>query len=408
MIEVGLPSLGADMDEGTLLRWCVAPGDAVRKGQVIAVVDTTKAALDVESWHEGIVHELLAEPGQTLAVGTPILRLLAAGEPVPAGAPGPDGSRAAAAAPGSPLPAATTSTTLAAAPPAGSAEPGRAVEPTPARRRVSPAARRLAAELGVDLAQVAEGADGTIALADVERAAAAAVPAGEPPPARVVERAAGLRRTIAAAMSRAKREIPHYYLGEQVALGPALDWLAAANAGRPPATRLLLTALCIRAVALAAREHRDFNGWYSDDRFRPADAVHVGVAVALRGGGLLAPAIMHADEKPLDAVMTELRDLVARTRAGSLQRRELTEGTITLTHLGEEGVQQVYGIVYAPQVALVGVGGIAVQPWVAGDRLVPERTAWLTLSADHRVTDGHAGSRFLAAVAARLRDPATP
>jgi pyruvate dehydrogenase E2 component (dihydrolipoamide acetyltransferase) len=208
-------------------------------------------------------------------------------------------------------------------------------------------------------------------------------------------------------MSRAKREIPHYYLGEQVALGATLDWLAAANANRPPATRLLLTALCVRAVALAAREHRDFNGWYAEDRFQPADGVHVGVAVALRSGGLLAPAIMHADDKPLDAVMAELRDLVARARAGSLQRRELTEGTITLTHLGEAGVQQVYGIVYAPQVALIGVGGISVRPWVAADRVVPERTTWVTLSADHRVTDGHAGSRFLAAVAARLREPAT-
>jgi pyruvate dehydrogenase E2 component (dihydrolipoamide acetyltransferase) len=406
MIEVGLPSLGADMDGGTLLRWCVAPGDAVRKGQVIAVVDTTKAALDVESWHDGTVQELLAVPGQTLAVGTPMLRLMSTVEPAASGtAPG-----IAAAPPAAVQPAGTGALAEALQPPDTAPTPAAAREPEPpargARRRVSPAARRRAEALGLDLAHLGEGKDGTIGLADVERAAPAAVAAGAPPRAPADERAEGLRRTIAAAMSRAKREVPHYYLGEQVALGPALDWLATANAGRPPATRLLLTALCIRAVALAAREYRDFNGWYTDNRFHPADAVHVGVAVALRGGGLLAPAIMHADEKSLTAVMIELRDLVARARGGSLQRRELTEGTITLTHLGETGTQQVYGIIYAPQVALVGVGGIAVQPWVAGIRVVPERTAWVTLAADHRVTDGHAGSRFLAAVTARLRDPA--
>lgn len=381
MIEVPLPSLGADMDEGTLLEWRVAPGEVVHKGQVLAVVDTTKAALDVESWHEGTVAALLVEVGRTIPVGTPILRLAVAGE------------------------AAAT------AAPAG-------VE---ARARVSPAARRRAAELGVDLARVTAAGDGTIRLEDVERAAAEmpmreVAPAAphmraEPPathgvPAPAEDRAARLRGTIAAAMSRAKREVPHYYLGEQIALGAALDRLAALNAERPPATRILPAALYVRAVALAAREHRDFNGWYTAGEFRAADEVHVGVAIALRGGGLLAPAIMHADEKPLDTVMNELRDLIARARAGSLQRRELTDATITVTHLGEGGVQQVYGIVYAPQVALVGVGGIAVRPWVVGERVVPERTAWLTLSADHRVTDGHAGSRFLASVATRLGDPA--
>jgi pyruvate dehydrogenase E2 component (dihydrolipoamide acetyltransferase) len=391
MIDVPLPSLGADMDEGTLLEWRVAPGDVVHKGQVLAVVDTTKAALDVESWHEGTVDALLVEAGRTIPVGTPILRLAVAGE------------------------AATP------------------VAPPGAHRRphISPAARRRAAELGIDLARVTAAADGTIRLQDVERAAAAgaatvreaqaapppartpvtaqrgaAVPAESGAPAPATDRAARLRGTIAAAMSRAKREVPHYYLGEEVALGPALDWLAAQNATRPPATRILPAALYVRAVALAAREHRDFNGWHTEGEFHAAGEVHVGVAIALRGGGLLAPAIMHADEKPLDTLMTELRDLISRARAGSLQRRELTDATITLTHLGEGGVQQVYGIVYAPQVALVGVGGIAVRPWVAGERVVPERTAWLTLSADHRVTDGHAGSRFLAAVAARLRDPA--
>lgn len=402
MIDVPLPSLGADMDEGTLLEWRVAPGDLVHKGQVLAVVDTTKAALDVESWHEGTVHALLVETGRTIPVGTPILRLAVAGEAVEslaASVPPPTG-RAPAFQPPSGAGAARDSVSGEAAERRpGEAAPIVGAGAARSRPRISPAARRRAAELGVDLSRVTPPQDGTIRLEDVERARH-----GVPAPA--ADRASRLRATIAAAMSRAKREVPHYYLGEQVALGPALDWLGAQNAARPPLTRLLPAALYVRAVALAAREHRDFNGWYTAGAFHAADAVHVGVAIAPRGGGLLAPAIMHADEKALETVMNELRDLIARARAGSLQRRELADATITLTHLGDGGVQQVYGIVYAPQVALVGVGGIAVRPWVIGDRVLPERTAWLTLSADHRVTDGHAGSRFLESVAARLHDPA--
>jgi pyruvate dehydrogenase E2 component (dihydrolipoamide acetyltransferase) len=393
VIDVPLPSLGADMDEGTLLEWRVGVGDTVRRGQVVAVVDTTKSALDVESWQEGTVVALLAKPGETLPVGQPLLRLAIAGDSV-------DAPRAPAPAPASAAGAAGTN--------------GAEAEGGPIRARVAPGARRRATELGIDTAGVAgTGPGGAVTLDDVERAAAAASPprAGAPelratPPVTAEARGAALRRTIAAAMSRAKREIPHYYLGELVAVGPALDWLAERNAARPVAARLLLAAVYLKAVALAARDHEGFNGAFVEGEFRRAPAVNVGVAVTLRGGGLLAPAVLEADTKPVDQLMAELKDLVARARGGTLSRRELAEATITVTNLGEASVAQVYGIVYAPQVALVGIGGVARRPWVVGDRVQPEPTAWLTLSADHRVTDGHAGARFLAAIAARLSDPA--
>ena len=368
MIEFRLPSLGADMEKGTLLEWRVRPGDAVRKGDVIAVVDTTKAALDVECWQPGRVLDLVVQPGQTVPVGALMARLLEPGEDAAA-----------------PTPVAAT----ALAPPTAAPRP-----------LVSPAARRRAGELGVALETLTgsgTGPDGAVSLRDVEAAAARA---GAPR-----DRSAEIRGTIAAAMSRAKREIPHYYLSEQVPLGAAVEWLRRSNAGRPVSERLLVAALYLRAVALAALRHPAMNGWFVDGAFRPSAGVHLGMAISLRGGGLIAPAIHALEQRSLADTMGALGDLVARARAGRLRREELTEGTITLTNLGDNSVDAVHGIIYAPQVALVGVGKVSERPWVVGGQVVPMPAVTLTLAADHRVSDGHAGARFLADIAARLQHP---
>ncbi len=374
MLEFRLPSLGSDMDQGTLLQWNVTAGQAVRKGEIVAVVDTSKAAIDIECWHDGVVHRLLTEVGQTIPVGTVMALLLVPGEAAPE--------------------------------PGLAAQPGPAAPAVPARQRVSPAARQRAAELGLALPDlVGSGADGAVTREDVERAALRAAPAAAVPPAPV-DRAAEMRKSIAAAMSRSKREIPHYYLAETVPMRQALAWLAQANAQRPVAARLLPAVLLLKAVALALRDTPEINGLFVDGRFQPSASVHIGVAISLRQGGLVAPALHDVAAKSLDELMRELNDLVKRCRAGSLRSSELSDPTITVTHLGDGGVESVFGVIYPPQVALVGLGRIGERAWVEAGRVVAMPVLTASLSADHRVSDGHRGALFLARLKELVQEPA--
>ncbi len=388
MIEFRMPALGADMDAGTLLEWQVEPGQAVTRGQVVAVVDTAKAAVEIECWQDGTVFELLIQPGAKVAVGTPIATLLEAGESAETAPRTPRPLSTAAPKPAQPAPA-PTAATLGTAP--------------ASRPRITPAARRRAAELGLDPAALAgTGPQGSVSLADVE-AAAASRPAAQP--ATPLERHAAMRQAIATAMSRSKREIPHYYLSETVPMAAALTWLTAYNADLPPERRLLPGVLVLKAVALALRDYPQLNGFWSDDAFRPGPGIHLGVAVALRQGGLIAPALHDVADKPLAQLMAELGDLVQRARSYSLRSSELSAATLTVTQLGDQGVDGVFGVIYPPQVALVGVGRIAERPWVDEGKLCAMATAQFSLAADHRASDGHYGARFLAELRRRLQDP---
>jgi len=438
-----MPSLGADMETGTLLEWRVAPGDVVHRGDIVALVDTDKAEIEVEIFCDGVIEALLVEPGRKVPVGTLLARLrepaadpaqpaaLLAGSVTPTHPAEPIAApvRSALPAPApppllAPIPLAPTSappTPLASTSPAPTPlAPTSPPPPTRARGRASPLARRVAAELGVDLATlIGSGEGGAISREDVERAAAARAPAPSVAPAPGIappiapgppggpDRSAAMRRAIAAAMSRSKREIPHYYLATRVDLTAALRWLGAENARRPVTERLLPAALLLRAVALALRETPELNGHWIDGAFRPSEAVHIGVAIALRQGGLIAPALHDADRKPLPQLMTELRDLVARARAGSLRSSELSDTTITLTNLGELGVEMVFGVIHPPQVAIVGFGRVREEPWAADGVLGVRPVIGLTLAADHRVSDGHRGGRFLTAIDRRLQSPET-
>ncbi len=399
MIEFQLPSLGADMDEGTLLEWRVAPGDVVKRGQVVAVVDTSKAAVDVEIWHDGVVGELRVQPGEKVPVGTVLATVLAPGEaavpvahtvPAQVATPPAEPTPAQSPAVGAPLPVSVPA-----------AAPGRPRQP------VSPVARRRASELGVALdGLVGTGAQGAVTLADVEAAAAVRGPetvVSSATPA--ADRQREMRRAIAAAMSRSKREIPHYYLSETIPMAAALAWLQARNAALPITERVLPAALLLKAVALALRRTPELNGLYREDQFQRSEAVHAGVAISLRGGGLVAPAIHDVAGKPLAPLMRDLSDLVRRARAGSLRSSEMSDPTITVTNLGEQGVQQVFGVIYPPQVALVGFGGIVQRPWVQDGALQVQPVVCATLAADHRVSDGHRGAVFLLALSELLQQP---
>jgi pyruvate dehydrogenase E2 component (dihydrolipoamide acetyltransferase) len=398
-----LPSMGADMDEGTLLEWRVRPGDVVRRGQVIAIVDTSKAAVEVEIWHDATVEALLIEPGTTIPVGAAMMTL---GEVAPGATPAPAPAS-------SPSPAPRPVTRL----------PDARALLSGARHPVSPSARRRGRELDVDVERLAgTGPHGSVTLADVERAArehgaapSEREPAPAPPPAfaatptasagPAADRQRAMRAAIAAAMARSKREIPHYYLSETIPMRRALDWLRARNETLPISARVLPAALLLKAVALALARVPELNGTMRDAQFVPSDPVHAGVAIALRGGGLVAPAIHDVQAKPLAQLMAELTDLVRRARAGSLRSSEMSDPTITVTQLGDQGVESVFGVIYPPQVAIIGFGRVAERPWAEDGwlRAVPVVTA--TLAADHRVSDGHRGALFLAELRERLQQP---
>lgn len=385
MIEFKLPFLGADVDEGKLLQWRIQPGDMVKRGQVIAVVDTSKAAVDVESWQEGAVLELLAQPGDVVPVGNTLALLLEPGE-----------------APGSVRRPAQPQPVAQAAP---SPEPAIALtKPPPSpgkRRRISPAARKHAEDHGIDIdVVIGTGPDGAVTLQDVQQ-----IEARLPTPAGPADKQAEMRKAIAAAMSRSKREIPHYYLSETVPMAKAQVWLTAANAQRGIAERLLMAPLQLKAVAMALKKYPDMNGFFLNGTHQASTAIHIGVAISLRQGGLIAPAIHDVADKSLDQLMRDLTDLVKRARVGTLRSSEMSDPTITVTNLGDQGVESVFGVIYPPQVALVGFGRVREIPWAAADAIsaVPATTA--SLAADHRVSDGHYGALFLADVREWLQSP---
>jgi pyruvate dehydrogenase E2 component (dihydrolipoamide acetyltransferase) len=384
MAEFRMPSLGADMEAGTLVEWKVKPGDAVKRGDIVAVVDTDKGAIDIEIWEDGVVGEVRVQPGAKVPVGTVLALVRGKGEPA---APSPPPAAAPLPAP-SPLPAP--------APVAGPSVPAPA--PPAGRPRASPAARARARELGVDLAGVrGTGPGGAVTREDVEAAA-------RPSPAAPA-RPGGIRQAIAAAMARSKREIPHYYLGADIDLSAALGWLARENERRPVTERLLPVVLLLKAVARATREVPEVNGYVVDGVFRPSEAVHLGLAISLRQGGLIAPALHDVDRRSLAELMRDVNDLVARARSGGLRSSELADATLTVTSLGDLGVTAVYGVIYPPQAALVGFGKVAERPWVRDGRIEARPVVTATLSGDHRASDGIRGARFLAAVDRLLQAP---
>lgn len=459
MTEFKMPSLGADMDAGTLYEWFVKPGATIHRGDVVASVETDKGVIDVECFEEGLVAELLVAAGTKVPVGQVIAVLQGVGEAVvaPVGPPvavlvGPPPAEL-------PVPP----------PPVAAAVAGAAE-----RLRVSPAARKLAAELGVDLRLVAgSGADGAIQLDDVRRASAAAVPppveehrrvtpiarrvaeekgvdlshvtgsgphgavsradveqaaaivpppvvppaspavapevvpAAAPPTPEKADFAATMRRAIALAMARSNRDIPHYYLETRIDMSRALRWLEAENAKRSLAERILPVVLLIKATARALVEVPDLNGYWRDDHLEASEAIHIGFAISLRQGGLVTPAIHDADEKSLDELMAAMRDLITRTRGGRLRSSELTDATITLTSLGDTGVEKVYGVIYPPQVALVGFGKIMDQPWAENGMVGVRPILTATLAGDHRASDGRRGAQFLSALDKFLQEPET-
>lgn len=455
MGDFTMPSLGADMEEGTFIEWLVSPGDAVHRGDIIAVVETPKSAVEIECFEDGTVGELVAQEGDVVPVGGLLARLnggaAPAVPPAPDLLPTPAAPAVAAAAPTMTAPPveeqamppvspvlrhrahelgidlstvrgtgrrgaitradlelaaqgrAAALTPSAAAPPVPTPE-------TPARQRVSPYARRLARERGADVRGIpGTGPSGAVRADDVLRAAtmpaasptATAPPAPPPPPAPSGPPAPrhadtdSMRQSIAALMTTSNREIPHYYLSATVDLHTTLEWLRKRNRELPVEERLVPSALLLLAAARSARAVPDLNGHWVDGAFRPASSVDLGLILSLRRGGLLVPAIHDADSLTVGQMMAAMRELTTRARAGRLRGSDLTPPSITVSNLGDQGVESVLGVIYPPQVALVGFGAVSERPWAVDGLLGVRPLVTVTLAGDHRASDGAVGARFL-------------
>ncbi|HVT87617.1 MAG TPA: dihydrolipoamide acetyltransferase family protein [Tepidisphaeraceae bacterium] len=374
-IEYCMPSLGADMEAATLVEWKIKPGDIVKRGDVVAVVETDKGAIDIEIYESGCVERLLVAPDTRVLVGAPLA--LIAGEPA----------------------AATTS----AVPTAPALEPESKPEPAPTvapamhgHVKISPAARTRAHALNIDIDKVhGSGPGGVVTLQDIESAATKPKPSASD----------SMKAVIAAAMARSKREIPHYYLSTDVDYSATMTWLTRRNAELPIEQRMLPIVPLLRAIVLALKTTPDFNGYFKDNTYKPSDAIHLGVAIAQRGGGLIVPALLDAQDQTLAQLTGNLRDLVNRVRAGRLNNRELSEGTITLTSLGDGGVDSLSPVIYPPQVAIIGAGTVRERAWASEGKIDARPVLTLSLAADHRVSNGRSGAQFLARIRDYLQAP---
>ena len=400
MVEFRMPSLGADMEAGTLVEWLVKPGDRVKRGDIVAVVETQKGAIEIEIFQAGQIEEILVDLDSKVPVGTPLALIRTEGEAKPAPqrlAPPPSRRvRSAAAAPLAPAPAGPSTSPR--PPPAAVRGVARAAcGPRPPRgglprrtasisrrdrqrpgRRDHLCRRRAPSRRGRRAAGKRSGGSGLISTR-CER----------PLPPRWRDRSGKSRTTISRirSMSRLRAMADAQERGAAARQPPA-DRSARNQGGRPGCAPLP------RLQRVLSRR-----------QIRAGEAVHVGVAIAIRGGGLAAPALHDADQLSLDELMSCMRDLVQRTRAGRIRSSEMSDPTITVSSLGERGVEALYGIIYPPQVAIVGFGKVVTRPWVVDGAIGPRSVVTITLSADHRVSDGHAGALFLAEIGKLLQEP---
>lgn len=394
--EVVMPQMGADMQEGTILRWLKREGDAVQRGETIAEIETDKANVEIEAYESGVLRRILLSEGTTVPVGR-IMAVIAA--------PDDDISpyeRAPEAVAGAPAPAAKPerAAVAAEAPPGPPAGPRAGVG---GRIRASPSARRRAEELGVDLSRVrGTGPDGRILRRDIE--AAAKAPEAAPLAGAARPATSRMRQAIARRMAQSKREAPHYYLTMDVDMTEAQRLRRQLNEAAEGEVHISVNDMIVKAVAKALSRHPAFNSWFVDGQVQQQEALNIGVAVAL-DEGLIAPAVLDCGRKSLADIALASRALAERARSGLLKAEEYAGATFTVTNLGMYGVETLIAIIAPPQTAILGVGEVREEPAVRDGEVVVRERMKVALSADHRVTDGAQGARFLADVRAFLEKP---
>jgi pyruvate dehydrogenase E2 component (dihydrolipoamide acetyltransferase) len=428
--NVLMPKMGYDMEEGKILRWLKNEGDKVAKGEPIAEIETDKVAIEIEAFSAGVLAKILTPAGGTAKVGAPIGIIGDPGEKVdaPAGAATTDAAPAGAAPPQAAAPAPARE----AAPDKGTygapqgervgaapKESVRAAAPAPApaaggeRIKASPLAKKVAADLGVELAGLTgSGPGGRIVRRDVEEARnqggapRAAAPGAQAPSAGGgrKEPLTGMRKAIARRMAEAMAPIPHFYVTMAVDMDAAMALREQINAGREKDAKISVNDMVLKACALALRKHPSLNArWDGDAIFHPDD-VSISVAVAI-DGGLIAPDVPQADVKSLGAISKEIKDKAGRAKSGHLAPDEYGRGTFTLSNLGMFGVEAFTAIVTPPQSGAIAVGAVTKEAVVRGDQLAVGQVMRFTVSADHRITDGAGSAAFAVEVKRLLENP---
>ncbi len=429
-IEVTMPQMGADMTEGTIVKWFKAVGETVNRGEMLAEIETDKANVELEAFESGTLLKLVAQEGEVVPVGEVIALL---GEPneaapevdrkPPAVTPAKREIEAEVKAAGPAPAAAPAATTVSApAPQAAPAQPAH----EDGRVRISPVARKIATDAGFDYSNLkGTGPDGRILRKDVETAISAGPQAQAPAPAKsegsapapaaarpapsaapaVTGGLSKMRQAIARRMTQSKTTAPHYYLTLDIDMTPALEFRSQINANATDEQRVSINDLIVKACAIAIERHPKFNAEFHDTGLTMHDRINVCIGIAM-DDGLIAPAVLDCQAKSLGRIAIETKDLIARAKSGHLKADEYSEGTFTITNLGAYGVETLIGIINPPQAAILGVGSVMPKPVVKDNAVVIRQVMKVALSADHRVTDGAEGAVFIKEIQSLLEAPA--
>jgi pyruvate dehydrogenase E2 component (dihydrolipoamide acetyltransferase) len=384
--EVVMPKMGYDMTEGTIVRWRKLEGDEVKRGDIIAEVETSKVTVEVEAYSSGILRKILVPEGRTVPVGEVVAIIADRDEPIP--------GVAEKAAPRERAPQAVKEAPI----------PEVAAEEA-ARIPASPIARRMAREQGLDLRQVTgTGPGGRIIKEDIETfLAKRPVEAPRPSPAPVAaapheipyeeRELSRLRQTIARRMAESKRVAPHFYVTSEIDMTEALKLRQGLNA-LGEGTKISVTDMLVKAAARTLQEFPEVNASFADGKVRVYRRINIGIAVAL-DQGLVTPVLPDCDKKPLVQIAREAKELVERARTGRMRPEDLTPGTFTISNLGMFDVDEFVAVINPPEAAVLAVGSVIPRPVVLGGEVRVTDRMRVTLSADHRVIDGAVAARFL-------------
>lgn len=395
-IEITMPRLSDTMEEGTLIKWRVKVGDRVANGDILADIETDKATMELQSFDDGTVARLALEENQVAPVGKLIMELDEAGA-----AEGDDASA---------VPALSD--------PSPQADPAESAAPEGLRLRVSPVARRLAEEHGIDLAGITGSGPGgriikrdVLAVADPETAPGPSPAVSAPSGAGQSVEITAMRRTIARRLVESKTTIPHFTVTVTVDASELVTVRATINQRLADKhVRVSLNDFVMRACAVALRDHPGVNASWTDEAIRLHETVDLGLAVALPGppegsGGLVVPVIRQADTLTVRQIGVETRRLAEKARVQGLSAEDMSGGTFTVSNLGMFGVDHFEAIINPPEAAILAVGAAASVPVVRDGAVVPGHAMSCTLSADHRVVDGAVAAAFLATLREFLEAP---
>ncbi len=412
--RVLMPKGSDTMTEGKVLKWLKKEGDSVSNGDSLVEIETDKVNMEVESMGAGVLRKILVEQDQSVPVGQLLAVIGKADEDISAmisaaAAPAPKSNGHEAAAQSAPAPA---------APPA--AAPAAVATPAPAatggRVLASPLARRIATDRGVDLARVSgSGPSGRIIRRDVEAAGGGG--GGVPSPFRAPstyapptgpefrdEPLSAMRKIIAQRLGQSLGPVPHFYLTIEVDFRRAKELRESANT-LDPNLKLSYNDIILKACAAALRQHPEVNASFLGESIRYHNRVHLGIAVAIEGGGLITPVVRDADRKSIQQISAESKDLIARARSRRLKPEEYVGGTFSVSNLGMMGIQEFSAIINPPEAAILAVGGVEEKPVASDGRIEIGFRCRMTMSCDHRVVDGATGARFLQTLRQILENP---